>query len=75
MSSKTKIKEYLKTKKQIVEQALEKYISPVAAPFDDHLKAVHYSLFVGGKRIRPILCLAAGELVSNDPDIEKNFYL
>jgi geranylgeranyl diphosphate synthase type II len=31
-------------------------------------KAMHYSLFAGGKRIRPILCMAAAEAVSNSPD-------
>ena len=28
---------------------------------------MHYSLFVGGKRLRPILCLAAAEAVGGDP--------
>ena len=29
-------------------------------------QAMHYSLFVGGKRLRPILCLAAAEAVGGD---------
>jgi replicative DNA helicase len=28
-------------------------------PFADHIETLRYSLFAGGKRIRPILCLAA----------------
>jgi geranylgeranyl diphosphate synthase type II len=31
-------------------------------------KAMHYSLFAGGKRIRPILCMAAAEAASDSPD-------
>ena len=31
-------------------------------------KAMRYSLFAGGKRIRPILCIAAAEAVSDSPD-------
>ncbi len=30
------------------------------------VQAMHYSLFVGGKRLRPILCLAAAEAVGGD---------
>ena len=30
-----------------------------------HIESMRYSLFVGGKRIRPILCLAAAEAVDN----------
>lgn len=41
-------------------------------PFENHIQAMRYSLFVGGKRIRPILCLAAGEAVAKSANTEKN---
>lgn len=41
-------------------------------PFENHIQAMRYSLFVGGKRIRPILCLAAGEAIAKSSDTENN---
>jgi len=64
------IKEYLAGQRQIVEQGLQKYMLPAAGDFTGHMDAMRYSLFVGGKRVRPILCLATGRCVSDDPAIE-----
>ncbi len=33
----------------------------------DHITAMRYSLFAGGKRIRPVLCLAVCEALHTDP--------
>jgi geranylgeranyl diphosphate synthase type II len=55
------IKKYLQEKKEIVDLALETYFSKekeLATPLH---KAIRYSLFSGGKRIRPILSIAAFE--------------
>ena len=41
-------------------------------PFAQHIEAMRYSLFVGGKRVRPILCLAAAEAVNQSTATEKN---
>lgn len=41
-------------------------------PFENHIQAMRYSLFAGGKRVRPILCLAAGEAVAKSSDTENN---
>ncbi|MDJ0624313.1 MAG: polyprenyl synthetase family protein [Desulfocapsaceae bacterium] len=38
-------------------------------PFGQHIEAMRYSLFAGGKRIRPILCLAAAKTISEDPAV------
>lgn len=46
-------------------------LQPVG-PFARHIEAMRYSLFVGGKRVRPILCLAAGEAVNKSTATEKN---
>ena len=43
---------------QALAQALERELPPVSAKL---IKGMNYSLAAGGKRIRPILCLAACE--------------
>ncbi len=54
------IKAYLKEKRDIVDSYLKSYFSTPFKPFDLH-DAMTYSLFAGGKRIRPILALASYE--------------
>ncbi len=62
------IREYLREKKEIVDSALEKYYSREAHfPLSLH-QAIRYSLFAGGKRIRPILCIAAFHAVGGTGD-------
>ena len=39
--------------------------------FANHISCMRFSLFVGGKRVRPILCLAAGTCISPDTAIEE----
>lgn len=54
---------YLNAKKKIVDRALKNCIPDKSEyPATIH-KAMHYSVFSGGKRIRPILALAAAEAV------------
>jgi geranylgeranyl diphosphate synthase type II len=53
------IKKYLSEKREVVEAALEKYFPVSVEPQTTLRKAIRYSLFAGGKRIRPILCMAA----------------
>ncbi|GAK60439.1 polyprenyl synthetase [Candidatus Vecturithrix granuli] len=56
------LKTYLREKQQIVEQALEHYLPPEASyPAIIH-EAMRYSVFAGGKRLRPILLLMAAEM-------------
>ncbi len=66
------IKTYLSEKRRVVESALENLMLQPLGPFENHIKAMRYSLFVGGKRVRPILCLAAGEAVAKSLDTENN---
>jgi geranylgeranyl diphosphate synthase, type II len=55
------VKTYLKEKKEMVDAALERYF-PKAPDFPPCLRqAIRHSLFAGGKRIRPILSVAAFE--------------
>ncbi|KJR99842.1 MAG: farnesyl-diphosphate synthase [Desulfobulbaceae bacterium BRH_c16a] len=72
MSRKVNIKRYLSEKKSIVEKGLEALMLKADGPFTHHIEAMRYSLFVGGKRVRPILCLAAGEAITNDPETLDN---
>ncbi len=53
---------YLYNKREIVNQSLQKYLLSNKA--ETKLReSVVYSIYPGGKRLRPILCLAASELV------------
>lgn len=61
------IKTYLKEKRELVEAFLKEYFSPNFPP--SILKeSITYSLFAGGKRIRPVLCLAAYEACDGDSE-------
>lgn len=55
--------EYLKTNAELIDTALNKYIPPEDEYPDIIHRAMRYSVFNGGKRIRPILSLAAYETV------------
>ena len=49
----------LKARKKIVDDKLKVYLNKYADKSNPLFKAIKYSLFPGGKRIRPILCLEA----------------
>ena len=55
------LKGYLVARQKEVDRALDRFLpKATVAPTTIH-KAMRYSLFAGGKRLRPILCLAAAE--------------
>jgi geranylgeranyl diphosphate synthase, type II len=55
------LKRYLAARQKEVDRALDRFLPRASvAPATIH-KAMRYSLFAGGKRLRPILCLAAAE--------------
>ncbi len=57
------LKEYLKRRQRLVDEALERWV-PGDHEFPPQVhQAMRYSLFAGGKRLRPILALAAAETV------------
>ncbi len=63
------LQRYLEERKMLVDSALEKWFPPLEEGsreekflFPLH-RAIRHSLFAGGKRIRPILCMAAHETV------------
>lgn len=55
------LKAYLASRQKEVDRALDRFLpKEKAKPATIH-KAMRYSIFAGGKRLRPILCLAAAE--------------
>jgi geranylgeranyl diphosphate synthase, type II len=55
---------YLAARRREVDAALERLL-PGPDAWPEHLhRAIRHSVFAGGKRLRPILCLAAGEVLS-----------
>ena len=62
----TDIKKYLKDKKTVVDNALKEFLPQPEGPTADMIKAMNYSLFAGGKRLRPILCVAGAEAVGGE---------
>jgi len=56
-----KIKTYLVSRQKLIERALDRYLPKANAKPATLHRAMRYSLFAGGKRLRPILCLAAAE--------------
>jgi geranylgeranyl diphosphate synthase type II len=55
------LKTYLTSRQKKIDRALDRYLPKEnTRPATIH-KAMRYSLFAGGKRLRPILCLAAAE--------------
>lgn len=62
------LSQYLKERKATIDEALTSYLpKPGSRPSLLH-RAIHYSLFAGGKRLRPILTLAAFEAVGGKSD-------
>src|SRR6266404_7512862 len=55
------LKTYLKSRQRKIDHALDRYLPDENARPPTIHKAMRYSLFAGGKRLRPILCLAAAE--------------
>src|SRR6201981_946587 len=62
------LKAYLRARQREIDRALERYLPrETTRPATIH-KAMRYSLFAGGKRLRPILCLAAAEACGGKMD-------
>ncbi len=60
------LKQYLAKRAQKVEEALQGYIPKLSPEVEELASAMSYSLFAGGKRLRPILALASAEAVGGD---------
>jgi geranylgeranyl diphosphate synthase, type II len=54
-------KKYLFTRQRLIDRALDRYLPTANTKPATLHRAMRYTLFAGGKRLRPILCLAAAE--------------
>lgn len=62
------LKAYLKQGRGRVDQALNAYLAADEDGGGVLVESMRYSLFAGGKRVRPILCLAGADAVGGDSD-------
>lgn len=63
------IKSLIKETAQKVEAQLNELLPAEDIPPSTLHKAMRYSIFAGGKRIRPLLCLEAARACCGDPDV------
>ncbi len=57
------LKSYLRERKNLIDREILKFIPPEPRYGKRLYEAVKYSLTVGGKRLRPVLCMAGCEIV------------
>ncbi len=60
------LRPYLAEKRERVDRALRACFPEPEGPAADVVRAMTYSLFAGGKRLRPILCIAGAEAAGAD---------
>jgi len=59
--------QYIASQQQLVDLTLHKIVPPESEPPETIHTAMRYSLFAGGKRIRPLLAIASAQSVSDVP--------
>src|SRR4051812_31077479 len=62
------LREYLVQQQQLVDAELDRLVPPESTDPQTIHRAMRYSLFAGGKRIRPILCIEAAHTAADDVD-------
>src|ERR1051326_5529328 len=62
------LRDYLAQQQKLVDGQLDRLVPPESQPPETIHRAMRYSLFAGGKRIRPILCLEAARTLCEEPD-------
>jgi len=55
---------YLEEQRKRIEAELDRWLPPETQPPESIHRAMRYSVFAGGKRIRPVICLAAAECLA-----------
>jgi geranylgeranyl diphosphate synthase, type II len=58
----------LRAYQQMVDAELDRLVPPETTPPETIHRAMRYSLFAGGKRVRPILCIEAARAVAGSAD-------
>jgi geranylgeranyl diphosphate synthase type II len=62
------LREHLAQQQKLVDAELDRLVPPETVAAATMHRAMRYSLFAGGKRIRPILCIEAARAVSDATD-------
>jgi len=62
------LREHLARQQKRIDAELDRLVPPESTPPETIHRAMRYSLFAGGKRIRPILCLEAAQTVAPEAD-------
>jgi geranylgeranyl diphosphate synthase type II len=62
------LRDYLGEQQKLVDAELDRLVPPESAAPQTIHRAMRYSLFAGGKRIRPILCMEAARAVADSVD-------
>ena len=60
------LREYLAQQQRLVDTELDRLVPPETTPPETIHRAMRYSLFAGGKRIRPILCIEAARTIAEE---------
>ncbi len=63
------LKPYLAERRDLVDRALDVSLPKEEGLAKELVKAMRYSVFAGGKRVRPILCLAACEAMGGEKEM------
>ncbi len=62
------LKQYLRTQQKLIDRALSRFLPKASVKPGTIHEAMRYSLFAGGKRLRPVLALAAAEACGGDAE-------
>jgi geranylgeranyl diphosphate synthase type II len=60
------LEKFISRNRDLVDEALDKFVPSIELEPQALHEAMRYSLFAGGKRIRPILAIAAAEIIGAD---------
>src|ERR1700687_4090783 len=60
---------YFESRRRMVEKALNRYLDSTQSEPELIHEAMRYSVFAGGKRLRPVLVLAGAEICGKKPEI------
>ena len=60
--------EFFESDRAAIEAALERFLPPVDIQPSSIHEAMRYSVFAGGKRLRPIMCIESARMFSDPPD-------
>ena len=60
------LNEYIMSKQPVLNAMLQESVTSIEPPFTDLVsECMEYSLMAGGKRVRPVMCLAAAEMFAS----------